>query len=313
MNKRFYILSLIWILSYPGFGFAQVITATDLSTPGVELWRGNVAGNTITILEKELTIHPVDRPDSVLFSLAGRQGYRLESNPDIFIEDNFDSADLEMNREIYEERGIPEEYNHEYVEVVSIVGPIVSYKFQSNYYSFGAAHPSGRTWYRNLDVTRDNDPASLLDYFDRADIFSALKNDSVVQRICQAQGREADEFQSLDELLEFLKWHPDEESCAYFDGMESLKWFAFHHLDGDRVAVRLGLPAGYEFCRDKMPQIGLLLPIPDQLHAALNQADQGTEGFLVHNRPTALRGKPLAFEWTFSWEAYFKQHPKVGK
>jgi hypothetical protein len=92
---------------------------------------------------------------------------------------------------------------------------------------------------------------------------------------------------------------PPRETCA-LDAWFSehlVRSFAFHHVSGDRVAIRVGIPYATEVCRGTLHQIGLLLPIPEALRQDLERARTGEAGFLM-----ADREGHGALELSASWE-----------
>ena len=181
-------------------------------------------------------------------------------------------------------------------KVLSIVGSLVSLEdnFYSNYQ--GSAHPSGETRYTAIDLSKSGKvgyssflegldmnlnalglTAKLTDYFPATEIYKALMADALIQK---ALGEKRPKT-----LAELLKLFADGEgtvaagrTCARLSE-DLLTRFAFHHVEGDKVAVRLGL-SGLGPCRENLTQIGLLLPIPDALRIAFNFAETNKEGFL---------------------------------
>ena len=71
--------------------------------------------------------------------------------------------------------------------------------------------------------------------------------------------------------------------------------FAFHHLEGDLVAVRLNLPSIAFAYRSQ--QIGLLLPIPSELRQPFALAAIGHEGFFMKEAPRGIRNKLTKFSF----------------
>ncbi len=72
--------------------------------------------------------------------------------------------------------------------------------------------------------------------------------------------------------------------CEYQFNTDMLSRFSFYQIQDDKVAVRLGLSYGSEPCRGTLTQIGLWLPIPEVLRAALEGANRRQEGFLMDSR-----------------------------
>lgn len=134
--------------------------------------------------------------------------------------------------------------------VLSVVGTIVSMDL-SRYSDCGGAHPSSWRTYEVLDLTQPSRRLSLYDFFDKSE----------VQRVMNA-----------DPFLRKAKTREDAECEFTLEGFE--KSFAFHHVEGNKVAVRVGLTHGCEAMRGHLTQLGLLLtPKPDFL-TRLRAAEQ---------------------------------------
>jgi hypothetical protein len=73
--------------------------------------------------------------------------------------------------------------------------------------------------------------------------------------------------------------------------------FAFHHLEGDHIAVRIGLPPNVGACRTQHAQLGLLLPFPPTLKRALTLAASRQAGFLMQDQKkiAGTRATSVAF------------------
>lgn len=151
--------------------------------------------------------------------------------------------------------------NHETHTLRSIVGPIVSYRLE--WYSEGGAHPSFGSVFRTLDLTTGK--AARLDrLFGAGPVFAALRGDRVIKK---ALGRRKPK--NLDELLRSA-----DGGCKMDISSSALSAFTFHHVVGNKVAVRIGLSHGCETERGKFTQLGLLLPIPRAWRAAFAQANK---------------------------------------
>jgi hypothetical protein len=72
---------------------------------------------------------------------------------------------------------------------------------------------------------------------------------------------------------------------VYYLDADMLQNFAFHHVKGDQVAVRIGLSHGCEVARGALTQIGLYLPIPKALAEPLAAAANGRRGYLMGRAP----------------------------
>lgn len=143
--------------------------------------------------------------------------------------------------------------------VLSVVGNIISVKI--DWYADGGAHPSYGKCFRTFDIEQGAE-ASLLDYFSEEDLFNALMSDKVVQNMLKGK--------RVTDLTELF--NEADGGCKYFFGLHVLKNFAFHHINGDKVAVRIGLSHGCEVERGNFGQLGLYLPIPASLKSDLLEA-----------------------------------------
>lgn len=193
------------------------------------------------------------------------------------------------------------------LEVLSVVGPLVSYRDSGGGYAPGTAHPSGYDLLKVRDVRRNEASPSLLDFFPEGQLVAALKADPWVRRFANPE-KGFDRAASLKDLLEALDpdWAQEnaestDHDCSVdvsFDDSIARQFF-FHHLAKDRVAVRIAVGPGSEWCNrvEGPQQIGVLLPIPASLRDHLTKAQRGEAGFLAGNRKTA--GSPSYSE---SWE-----------
>ncbi len=178
-------------------------------------------------------------------------------------------------------------------EVLSIVGPFLSYRETSGGYTAGAAHPTGHVSLETRDLARDASPP-LLDLFPEKPVVAALKADRWVRKFANPEGGFA-RATTVAQLLAALdpNWaqenaageEPDCSLDVSFGGSFGAEFY-FHHVEKDRVAVRILVAPGSEWCnRAQGPQeIGLLLPIPDALRAHVAKAQRGEAGFLAGNR-----------------------------
>lgn len=193
------------------------------------------------------------------------------------------------------------------LEVLSVVGPLVSYRESGGGDIPGAAHSSGYEVLRVRDVRRPDAKVSLLDFFPEAQVVSALKADPWVRKFANpAKGfaRAA----SLKDLVASLdaEWAQDNADYADRDctvdvsfDAEMVEQFFFHHVAKDGVAVRIAVGAGSEWCNraEGAHQIGLLLPVPASLKDDLAKARRGEAGFVASTRKAA--GSPTYSE---TWE-----------
>ena len=170
----------------------------------------------------------------------------------------------------------------------SVVGSIASY-YESTYVECtGAPHPHQRATYRAVDVSRPRTPAKLTDWFPEQEVRAALLADPLVRKAL-ADAHVRTPPARLDALVKLLSESNTE--CKYSFPEDLLTHFAFHHLEGNRVAVRLGLPHGCEVVQGRLTELGILLPIPERLKAPLARAAAGREGFLADRGRTIAGGR----------------------
>jgi len=182
--------------------------------------------------------------------------------------------------------------------VLSVVGPIVSYELSEGWMCEGAAHPSGITLYSAVDAAHPCPSApcaveqrpSLADLFPDADLVRALKADPIVRR----QLPSAVSRTTKDLVKELAASNPE---CEYAFQPDLLNRFAFHHVEGNRVAVRIGLSHGCEVARGMLTQLGILLPIPPRLKVALDRASTRAEGFLMRELPLVSNGQKTSIHY----------------
>lgn len=185
---------------------------------------------------------------------------------------------------------------------LSVVGPLVSYLEVLDGYSPGAAHPFAFETIQARDVSRDGTAISLMDLYSDRQILDALKADPWIRKFTSPKGTVASAA-TLAELVAFLNeardTSADPDSCAMDAsfGTDLVQHFAFHHLEGGRVAVRIAIPYSAEVCRGTLHQVGLLLPIPEGLRGDLQKAERLESGFLM--KDVKRLGSPV---YSDSWE-----------
>jgi hypothetical protein len=207
-------------------------------------------------------------------------------------------------------------------KLLSMVGPILSFEEHSTGDCTREAHPDGKTSWHAVDLRRfDPDfalgngvdagkPAKLTDYFPADSVRDALLKDSVVQKALSTINVQARDIKSLDELMSYigtgLVYSDDANSdtsstrnpLCFSMEKDLLSNFAFDHIEGNKVAVRIGL-SGAGTCRENLTQIGILLPIPPALKNALGDANSGKGGFLM--KDAGAPGSKTSFEWNYSF------------
>lgn len=178
------------------------------------------------------------------------------------------------------------------VRPLSLVGSLLCYR-RDDYWE-GGAHPSGDLSYASVDLADPKRTVRLTDLFPDPDVTEALWNDPVVRKALKDAGvttRPATAA-ALVKRLEGRTFGGD-EGFQYGFPREMLSGFGFHHLEGDQVAVRIGIPWGAEIFRFQGTELGILLPIPSKLREPLRRAAAGQEGFLARSLPRALRGREI--------------------
>jgi len=178
---------------------------------------------------------------------------------------------------------------------LSVVGPYVSFE-ETDFASAGSAPPTLERRFVTWRVTPSGaQPVSLLDLFPEAAVLAALLADEVVQAGLKSASAPAPT--SLADLVHALQGqalHAPEDECDYSFTPDLASRFAFHHLEGPRVAVRLSLPPLSPTCRTQLSQLGLRLPISSALALPLHQAAARQAGFLMKQQkplPKAPRTK----------------------
>jgi hypothetical protein len=181
------------------------------------------------------------------------------------------------------------------VEVLSIVGSIVSYRVTRSITCEHEAHPSGESRLVSIDLATAGatggspKPLTLADLFSEASVLAALRNDPLVKQVIRS---DEDAAKTLPGLVQALSSGPpvlDDKACFAFPD-DLLSRFAFHHLEDGSVAVRVGLP-GAAPCRENLTFLGILLPVPRSLSEALAAAATKSEGFLMKDPPASAKGR----------------------
>ena len=162
------------------------------------------------------------------------------------------------------------------------------------------AHPAGEARFVTLAVTSESATpvkvASLSDWIAESDLLAALRKDSVVQRALASSA--ATNPASLADLLQSLEGTVpvvSKLSCYAFPG-DLLERFAPSFIQGSSLAVRLSL-SGASVCRTRLTELGISLPLPAKLSAALLDAAAGRSGFLRRNAPPAVLQHPTVIEF----------------
>lgn len=261
-----------WVLG----GTVATAWAVGVVDPAL-IWSGASGGVTVTWTTGDVMVRRGGSDGEPVFSV------RAEA------ERAWRRANAAGDRTCTEDRG---------VEVLSVVGPLVSISIQADGVCGGAAHPYASRRWAALDMARVDQgrpaPVRLTAIAPEADLLHALVLDPVVRAALSGTGEPP---ATLAALFETLATHPIVVGGCTFDLTDDdLTSFAFHHLPGgDRMAVRLALPYRDEACRGQIAQLGLDLPMPDRLRAELAQAGGRRVGFLLQDQKAVATGRRTAF------------------
>ena len=144
-------------------------------------------------------------------------------------------------------------------DIASLVGPLLSVK--ASLYWEGGAHPGQLIRLETVNLETGKSPVLLTDLFSETTILDALLKDRVVEK--SLAGRKPKTIKELIRMADGgceIGFHLLNES------------FSFHHIQGDRVAVRIGLSHGCEVMRGNYTELSITLPIPSELSAFLEDA-----------------------------------------
>jgi hypothetical protein len=136
--------------------------------------------------------------------------------------------------------------------------------------------------------------AKLMDYFPEREVLRALQNSAVIKEALRG-----DSPSSLAKLYKLLKeqniWI---NKVPFIFPRDLLTRFAFHHLQGDKVAVRLGLPSIGGAVRSLHAELDLWMPITPAWKKSLTLAASGKEGFLMQDQERLSRGEYTIMRFT---------------
>jgi hypothetical protein len=117
----------------------------------------------------------------------------------------------------------------------------------------------------NIDLAKPGKVTKLTDYFAEQDVLQALLADHVIQKALAGLSRQTAP-RTLAELPELFAANDYALGDLDFElRPDFLTRFVFHHIEGDKIAVRLGLPPHSGANRSAHQQLGLLLTIPATL------------------------------------------------
>jgi hypothetical protein len=282
-------MKLAWVIT----ALLATVTAgaAFAATPSVVLWTGEAGQAKLRWTSDDVAL--VDARSGVtLFSERQRSLTELKAVEREHEKDNAEllaskDADQQSFRQMLTEHGKPYCGLDVSWQVMSSVGPWVTVREDRSEFCMPAAHPWGGASFATLDARHPERLANLLELFPDKAVLEALLADRLVQRAQHDVG--GPRPRSTRALLAQLKeWG---EECAYRFDDTLLTRFAFHHLEGKRVAVRIGLPYGCEAARGVLTEIGILLPVPTALRPWLEAAAHRRGGFLMHDQAAISHGR----------------------
>jgi hypothetical protein len=244
------------------------------------IWTGKSGGFAIRWTTTDIQARPLKKPGRLAFSAAqlARRGFQRFISPP-----RLDGSEKHIT---YERK----------FTLLSVVGSIVSLRDELYYEITPSAHPGGEIRFTAIDLAKPGkvpdtwaneeglnlkklgQVAMLTDYFPEQEVLKALFNNAIIKKIVGGESPS-----SLTELIQLLNGI-EMNGVPCLIPSDFLTRFAFHQLQGDRVAVRLGLPSVGGAFRSFHGELDLLLPIPPALKNSLALAASGKEGFLMADR-----------------------------
>ena len=277
----------------------NVANAAESSPEAKDIWRGQSGGVKIWWTTVDLYARHSGATERLWERLA-KKGY-----------DDF----VIRLREDTSPRAVNCQYERDF-QLLSVVGHLISYAdYQADF--CGGAHPGADTRFTTIDLTKpgpllytqDKEMSpmdvnlsesgriiKLTDYFSQEDIFTSMLADPVIKKALATIDSHPDRLLEMPKL--FARNDYELGESGYELRPDFLTRFAFHHLEGDKVAVRLGLPPHYGANRTQHMQLGLLLPIPEALKKPLALAASHQEGFLMNDATAIARGQMTKFSFT---------------
>jgi SH3-like domain-containing protein len=203
---------------------------------------------------------------------------------------------------------------HRTLTLLSVVGTIVSMK--DTFEEGGRVLIYGDSKMTTVNLANLDKVVSLTDFFGESVIFKALLADSLIQKAL-AKVNTTTPPSTLDALYQVLDKAPNiaavrmkyGEDCYFRLSEDFLTQFAFHHIDKDRVAVRIALSPATHGCQSELAQLGIYLPIPNKLKSALKKAQKGQAGKLMNNLQKIAKEQQTTI--SFSADTYMP-YPVAG-
>jgi LysM repeat protein/uncharacterized protein YgiM (DUF1202 family) len=254
-----------------GWVFGGVTHATDKASHII--WQGESGGLKILWTSEDII---ATKGGKVLFSAKAlaRKDFEVE-----FLDSEFLNSKSESDSECYYERTFA---------LLSVVGTIANIKDMSHQYCRGAIRPLVNIQFTTVDLAKPDNMVFLTDLFPESVLIRALLADSVMKKVLAKADittpSTLDEFWNIDwaELGVVARDSESGDECVFDIPGDFFARFAFHHLNKNQVAVRLGLSPAEQICQSSHAQLGIYLPIPTALNSALKSARKGQAGILMN-------------------------------
>lgn len=237
MSRRFAMAALMLV------ALAAPLTAEAART----VWRADSAGVRYELTADSLVAQPMEGP-----AVAVTGYYRRE-------------AAQRVKETLEFAHGVAVEYA---LQPLAVAGPYLSMAVDEYIAPYPALGPNIARRFATFRVGPGLERIKLLALFPERDVVKALLADGLVKRHLR-RGPAPTTVAALTARL-------DEPGGPYtFSGTPAwVDSFAFHHVKGDRVAVRIALPGGNAVHRTQRTELGIYLPLPRALRATLISADR---------------------------------------
>lgn len=225
---------------------------------------------------------------------VGRTSYRWDGK-DLYAKQSSDREIPIFNRAAIQHRRSFERSGCElsnYFSPAAVVGGLVSYEHETNWGGVNCGVSSGEWRLATVDVSDSTRFLDLRSLFGDLDLLNALLENQQLSSDIQKSiyGKKLDAVpNTLDDLSKFLTKFDYQlfDGDSYFE-TDYLSRFAFHHLEGQNVCIRISATSTSTAGRAIHDYVEILLPIPERLRDKLQKADSGTEGFLMKDAETKV-------------------------
>lgn len=255
------------------------------------IWAGESGSFQIRWTDSDIQVRPLKSPNRVIFSarsLAQQEFARFKANEKKY--------------------GLKKRYCevvYSY-KILSVAGSLMSFFEETGVDCEKSAHPSLTNHFTVIDLKKpggfSKKRVKLTDYFPEEAIYQAFLADPRVRKaLARREPRLPQSPRSLGELCAGLKdVLLDDGECSYIVPEDFLTRFAFHHLEGDKVAARLALPIFGEVFRGHYLELDLLLPVTESLKEPLALAALSKEGFFMQDQERLSGGEYKCFIMRFT-------------